>query len=70
EGVNTLRGPGLGVLVITHYQRILNYIRPDVVHVMMDGRIVESGGADLALHLEEHGYDWVREKLANESPAA
>ncbi|HNZ14005.1 MAG TPA: Fe-S cluster assembly ATPase SufC, partial [Anaerolineaceae bacterium] len=50
EGVNTLRGPGLGVLVITHYQRILNYIRPDVVHVMMGGRIVESGGADLALH--------------------
>ena len=70
EGVNTLRGPGLGVLVITHYQRILNYIHPDVVHVMMGGRIVESGGADLALHLEEHGYDWVREKLANESPAA
>jgi len=70
EGVNTLRGPELGVLVITHYQRILNYIRPDVVHVMMGGRIVESGGADLALHLEEHGYDWVREKLANEAPAA
>ncbi|HNS37500.1 MAG TPA: Fe-S cluster assembly ATPase SufC, partial [Anaerolineaceae bacterium] len=70
EGVNTLRGPSLGVLVITHYQRILNYIHPDVVHVMMGGRIVESGGADLALHLEEHGYDWVREKLANESPAA
>ncbi len=65
EGVNTLRGPELGVLVITHYQRILNYIRPDVVHVMMDGRIVESGDADLAQHLEEHGYDWVREKLEN-----
>jgi Fe-S cluster assembly ATP-binding protein len=63
EGVNALRGPELGVLVITHYQRILNYIKPDVVHVMMDGRIVESGGAELALHLEEHGYDWVREKL-------
>jgi len=63
EGVNALRGPDLGVLVITHYQRILNYIKPDVVHVMMDGRIVESGGAELALHLEEHGYDWVREKL-------
>ena len=62
EGVNALRGPDLGVLVITHYQRILNYIKPDVVHVMMDGRIVESGNADLALHLEEHGYDWVREK--------
>lgn len=63
EGVNVLRGADLGVLVITHYQRILNYIKPDRVHVMMDGRIVESGGPDLALHLEEHGYDWVREKL-------
>ncbi len=65
EGVNTLRSTELGVLVITHYQRILNYIRPDVVHVMMDGRIVESGGADLALDLEEHGYTWVREKMGN-----
>jgi len=63
EGVNTLRGPELGALVITHYQRILNYIQPDVVHVMMDGRIVESGGKDLALHLEERGYDWIREKI-------
>ncbi|GAP06546.1 FeS assembly ATPase SufC [Anaerolinea thermolimosa] len=62
EGVNALRGPNLGVLVITHYQRILNYIQPDFVHIMLDGRIVESGGADLALHLEEHGYEWVREK--------
>lgn len=62
EGVNTLRGPELGVLVITHYQRILNYIKPDVVHIMMDGRIVESGGAELALHLEEHGYDWLKNK--------
>lgn len=65
EGVNALRNPELGVLVITHYQRILNYIKPDVVHVMMDGRIVESGDAELALHLEEHGYEWVREKLEN-----
>lgn len=65
EGVNALRGPELGILVITHYQRILNYIKPDVVHVMMDGRIVETGGPDLALHLEEHGYDWVREKVEN-----
>jgi Fe-S cluster assembly ATP-binding protein len=56
--------------VITHYQRILNYIRPDVVHVMMDGRIVETGGPDLALSLEEHGYDWVREKVENGSVAA
>lgn len=64
EGVNTLRGPDLGILVITHYQRILNYIKPDYVHIMLDGRIAESGGAELALHLEEHGYDWLREKSA------
>jgi len=64
EGVNTLKGPDLGVLVITHYQRILNYIKPDAVHVMMDGRIVESGGSELALHLEEHGYEWIREKVS------
>ena len=62
EGVNALSGPDLGVLVITHYQRLLNYIKPQFVHVMMGGRIVESGGPDLALHLEEHGYDWLREK--------
>lgn len=63
EGVNALRGPELGVLVITHYQRILNYIKPDFVHIMMGGRIVESGGPDLALQLEEHGYNWLREKV-------
>ncbi|MBI3164570.1 MAG: Fe-S cluster assembly ATPase SufC [Anaerolineales bacterium] len=62
EGVNALSGPELGVLVITHYQRLLNYIKPQFVHVMMGGRIVESGGPDLALHLEEQGYDWLREK--------
>ncbi len=62
HGVNAMAGPELGVLVITHYQRILNYIKPDFVHVLLDGRVVESGGADLALHLEEHGYEWVREK--------
>jgi len=62
EGVNALSGPDLGVLVITHYQRLLNYIKPHFVHVMMNGRIVESGGPELALQLEEHGYDWVREK--------
>lgn len=62
EGVNALAGPDLGVLVITHYQRLLNYIKPNFVHIMLDGRIVESGSADLALHLEEQGYDWVREK--------
>jgi len=63
DGVNTLRGPDLGAVIITHYQRILNYIKPDYVHVMMDGKIVESGNSDLALHLEEHGYDWIREKV-------
>lgn len=52
----------MGILVITHYQRILNYIKPDFVHIMLDGRIVESGGPELALHLEERGYDWIREK--------
>ncbi len=52
----------MGLLVITHYQRILNYVRPDRVHIMLDGRIVESGGAELALQLEESGYDWLREK--------
>lgn len=62
EGVNALNGPDLGVLVITHYQRLLNYIKPHFVHIMMGGKIVESGGPDLALHLEESGYDWVREK--------
>jgi Fe-S cluster assembly ATP-binding protein len=62
EGVNSLKGPNLGVLVITHYQRILNYIQPEFVHVMFQGRIVESGGPELALRLEEAGYEWVREK--------
>jgi Fe-S cluster assembly ATP-binding protein len=62
DGINSLQSTDLGVLVITHYQRILNYIKPDYVHIMMDGKIVESGGPDLALHLEEHGYDWLRQK--------
>ena len=62
EGVNALTGPEMGVLVITHYQRLLNYIKPDHVHVMLGGRIVESGGPELALQLEEQGYKWVREK--------
>jgi Fe-S cluster assembly ATP-binding protein len=65
EGVNILREQNIGFLLITHYQRMLNYIKPDVVHVMMDGMIVESGGPDLALHLEERGYDWIREKYEN-----
>ena len=61
DGVNALAGPAMGVLVITHYNRILNYIKPDKVHVMVDGRIQVSGGADLALKLESQGYDWVRD---------
>src|ERR671924_1383026 len=61
HGVNSLRGPDIGILLITHYQRILNYIVPDHVHVMVQGRIVRSGGKDLALELEERGYDWARE---------
>jgi Fe-S cluster assembly ATP-binding protein len=60
RGVNTLRGPQLGVLLITHYQRLLNYIIPDYVHVMSQGTIVRSGGKELALELEARGYDWLR----------
>ncbi len=63
EGVNTLGGDHLGVLLITHYQRMLNYIKPDYVHIMYGGRIVETGGAEMALKLEESGYDWIREKF-------
>jgi Fe-S cluster assembly ATP-binding protein len=59
EGVNALRGPNLGVLIITHYQRILDYITPDVVHVMYQGQIVKTGGADLAHELEKKGYEWL-----------
>jgi Fe-S cluster assembly ATP-binding protein len=60
KGVNTIRGPGIGILLITHYQRLLNYIVPDFVHVMSAGRIVRSGGKDLALELEAKGYDWLK----------
>ncbi|MGB6837349.1 MAG: Fe-S cluster assembly ATPase SufC [Dehalococcoidia bacterium] len=59
DGINALAGPRLGVLLITHYQRILNYIRPDVVHVLFDGRIVKSGGRGLAEELEAKGYEWI-----------
>jgi len=64
DGVNTLRGPKLGVLMITHYQRLLSYIVPDFVHVMYDGRIVKSGNKELALELEAKGYDWVKKEFA------
>ena len=59
EGVNALSGPELGILIITHYNRILSYIRPDVVHVMIEGRVVRAGGADLANEIETRGYDWL-----------
>jgi Fe-S cluster assembly ATP-binding protein len=62
EGVNALKGPNLGILLITHYQRILNYIKPDFVHVMVAGRLAISGGPELALQLEEKGYDWLKEE--------
>ena len=64
EGVNRMRSPERGFLVITHYQRLLDYIVPDVVHVMKDGKIIRSGDKDLALELEERGYDWVLDETA------
>jgi Fe-S cluster assembly ATP-binding protein len=67
DGVNTLRSPERAFIVITHYQRLLDYIKPDRVHVLADGRIVESGGPELALELEAHGYEWIRQRIA---PAA
>jgi Fe-S cluster assembly ATP-binding protein len=60
EGINTLRSEKLGILVITHYQRILNYLKPDVVHVMVDGKILQTGGPELALKLEDEGYEWIK----------
>jgi Fe-S cluster assembly ATP-binding protein len=66
QGVNEMRGENLGLLIITHYQRLLNYIKPDFVHVMMQGRIVKSGGSELAERLEAEGYDWIKEELGIE----
>ncbi|HET9200021.1 MAG TPA: Fe-S cluster assembly ATPase SufC [Dehalococcoidia bacterium] len=63
DGINALRGPELGILLITHYQRMLNYVTPDFVHVLVDGRVVRSGGKELALELEERGYDQFQEKV-------
>jgi Fe-S cluster assembly ATP-binding protein len=63
EGVNKLRSPENAIVLVTHYQRILNYIQPDHVHVLFDGRIVRSGGPGLALELEERGYDWIRDSV-------
>ena len=64
EGVNKLRGPEMGSLIITHYTRILNYVKPDFVHILLDGRIVREGGSELADELEEKGYDFIREEVA------
>lgn len=66
KGVNEMRGSEFGCLIITHYQRLLNYITPDKVHVMMQGRIVKSGGPELAERLEAEGYDWIKEELGIE----
>lgn len=64
EGVNSLRSPDRSIVLVTHYQRLLDHIVPDRVHVLSDGRIIKSGGRELALKLEELGYDWVREEAA------
>jgi len=69
EGVNALRSADRAFLVVTHYQRLLDYIKPDVVHVLADGRIVETGGPELALELEAHGYAWVKDRIAPEAHA-
>lgn len=63
KGVNSLRGENLGGLIITHYQRLLNYIVPDKVHVIVDGRVVETGGPELAQKLDAEGYDWIKERV-------
>ncbi|MCH7704471.1 MAG: Fe-S cluster assembly ATPase SufC [Planctomycetes bacterium] len=70
NGVNRLRGPERAIIVITHYQRMLNHIVPDFVHVLSDGKIVKSGGKELALHLEEEGYSWLKEAPAAHTSAA
>jgi Fe-S cluster assembly ATP-binding protein len=64
DGVNALRGPEMGSLIITHYTRILDYVRPEFVHIMLDGRIVREGGPELADKLEDQGYDFIREEVA------
>jgi Fe-S cluster assembly ATP-binding protein len=70
KGVNELRGPEFSAVIITHYQRILRYIEPDHVHVMLDGRLVTSGGKDLALELEDKGYEWVRQEFGASAQAS
>lgn len=70
KGINEMRGEGFGCLMITHYQRLLNYITPDHVHVMMQGRVVKSGGEELAQRLEAEGYDWIKKELGIEDETA
>ena len=70
KGINQMRGEGFGCLMITHYQRLLNYITPDRVHVMMQGKVVKSGGAELAQRLEAEGYDWIKQELGIENTDA
>jgi Fe-S cluster assembly ATP-binding protein len=69
NGINTMRGPARSMLVVTHYQRLLDYVIPDHVHVLVDGRIVKSGDADLARNLEQHGYGWILEEAPRPQPA-
>lgn len=69
KGINSMRSDEFSTLIITHYQRLLDYITPDFVHVMMDGRIVKSGGPELAKRLEAEGYDWIKEELGIEDEA-
>lgn len=66
QAIEQMRGPDFGALVITHYQRILNYLKPDIVHVILDGRIVKTGGWELALELEAKGYDWLSKETNEE----
>ncbi len=69
EGINAMRSPARSMLVVTHYQRLLEYVIPDVVHVLVDGKIVKSGDADLARNLEKHGYGWILEEAPKPQPA-
>ena len=70
KGINEMRGEGFGCLMITHYQRLLNYITPDHVHVMMQGKVVKSGGSELVQRLEAEGYDWIKKELGIEDTDA
>jgi Fe-S cluster assembly ATP-binding protein len=69
DGVNALRSADRAFLMITHYQRLLDYVRPDVVHVLAEGRVVETGGPELAIELEQHGYAWVKDRISPEASA-